>query len=303
MILLRIDTMGNTATSLAVVARARPWLDRAIEQSPELPPPVLRVLAAMIDGDSSMSHLRPALDDAEDLRTRVLAIANSPLYSPASPIEDVSHAAVIIGQRTLMGLTLAYGLRNQFQVGGSVHDHDHNGLLTHSLATATTAWHFANEREMSEQDAGAIYVAGLFHDVGKVLVARFVRVFKQRVAFSETPCLAPGLAGLEHEMLGIDHAEVSALLARRWQLGDRVADLIAQHHQPNGDPLADVLHVADYFTAAISRVGFLEEAELETPPTPRSLESVMRCDDDFVRAGEIALREGAFAAMTVEQLS
>jgi HD-like signal output (HDOD) protein len=64
------------------------------------------------------------------------------------------------------------------------------------------------------------------------------------------------LAVVEHVMLGVDHAELGAMIATQWRLPDAVAQAIRFHHHPaKGEPgglsLAQAVHLADAITHAL----------------------------------------------------
>lgn len=250
----------------------------------------------------SFEQLRPVLDSSDDLRSRVLALSNSAKFSPANPIHDVRHAGVILGQRRVLGLTLAHSLSKTFQNGMSVHGHTQSGLMTHSLATATTAWVIADMLGLSNEEGGTLYVAGIFHDVGKAVLAQYLRLFNCALDFQATPVVAPGLANLEHDRLGMDHAEISTMLGRHWGLSDAVLDLIEHHHEPRGDLLQSILHLSDYLTSSVVGAGFRQDCPTETPIDARSLELVIQNPDQFIAAEQLAFRECALAVSTMELL-
>ena len=267
-----------------------------------MPPPILQVLGSLVIGEMSFEQLRPILDYSEDLRTRILALANSAAYSPANPIKDVRHAGVIVGQRRALGLSLAHSLGNTFQNGVSVHGHTQSGLMTHSLATATTSWVIADMLGLSNEEGGTLYVAGIFHDVGKAVLAQYLRLFSCELDFSATPLEAPGLATLEQERLGMDHTEVSVMIGRHWGLSDAVLHLIENHHRPSGDLLSSILHIADYLTSGIVGAGFEQDSPVEAPIDTRSLELVIQNPEQFIAAEQFAFRECALATSTMELL-
>jgi hypothetical protein len=77
-----------------------------------------------------------------------------------------------------------------------------------------------------------------------------------------------GLYVLEREMLGADHAEIGALLARRWGLSESMAESIQRHHGPaEGDPnsIVDCVFVAGQATKTFE-YGFSGEFTVEPVP-------------------------------------
>ena len=93
------------------------------------------------------------------------------------------------------------------------------------------------------------FTAALTHDVGKVVLGTFVEVNAESIrelAYQEKMSFERA----ERKVLGIDHAEVGALLLEHWDLPEDLVDVVRWHHQPEDyrgkDPrAANVVHVAN----------------------------------------------------------
>jgi len=97
---------------------------------------------------------------------------------------------------------------------------------------------------------------------GQLLMAR---VLPQAIASVEASCVAPGMRmALEQRLVGITHAEVTAELARRWQLPQRLVDGFAHAPDPlDARPfslLAAVLSTASVMADAGARAVAVGEA-------------------------------------------
>ena len=128
----------------------------------------------------------------------------------------------------------------------------------HAVATALSAQMMARSRG---HDAEAAYVGGLLHDVGRlVLAAHFPAPFSATLAHVTSHGEAP--LDVERELLGLDHAEVGAMVAAHWRLPTRLVEAIAHHHELDGGDdrgLLDLLHVADNVTYALGVSGSADE--------------------------------------------
>ncbi|TRZ70501.1 MAG: HDOD domain-containing protein, partial [Rhodocyclaceae bacterium] len=89
------------------------------------------------------------------------------------------------------------------------------------------------------------YIAGLLHDFGKVVFAQCMpEEFNRALKLSASDSVP--LHKAEQTIIGTDHTFVGAMLAKRWQFPDSLADCIAGHHGPKyATPLAECLLVAD----------------------------------------------------------
>jgi HD-like signal output (HDOD) protein len=99
----------------------------------------------------------------------------------------------------------------------------------HSVAAATLLELLSEELSFeSGQDA---FLAGLLHDVGKLLIAvSLPRQYDDILAL--TAVNGGKLIEAERDVIGIDHAELSALAISRWELSEGIQSAAADHHQP-----------------------------------------------------------------------
>jgi putative nucleotidyltransferase with HDIG domain len=110
----------------------------------------------------------------------------------------------------------------------------------HAVAVRDAAERVADLARL--QDREHLSLAALLHDVGRLVVAELYRGFDA----SEDALTTPE-DRLRHERreLGIDHALVGAVLARRWALAPAIAAAIERHHAPDATGLAAVVKLAD----------------------------------------------------------
>lgn len=111
----------------------------------------------------------------------------------------------------------------------------------HALATQRAADRIGRIVGWAERDELA--VAALLHDVGRLVISRLHPGYKVYFdAISRTP---EQRLREEREQLGIDHALVGGVLARRWNLPSRIAVAIERHHAEDAEGLAAMVATAD----------------------------------------------------------
>jgi putative nucleotidyltransferase with HDIG domain len=111
----------------------------------------------------------------------------------------------------------------------------------HALATQRAAVQIGRTVGWVERDELA--VAALLHDVGRLVISRLHPGYKVYFdAISRTP---EQRLRDEREQLGIDHALVGGVLARRWNLPQRIAVAIERHHAEDADGLGALIATAD----------------------------------------------------------
>lgn len=111
----------------------------------------------------------------------------------------------------------------------------------HALATQRAADRIGRVVGWVERDELA--VAALLHDIGRLVISRLHPGYKVYFdAVSRTP---EQRLREEREQLGIDHALVGGVLARRWNLPQRIAVAIERHHADDAEGLAAMVATAD----------------------------------------------------------
>jgi len=213
---------------------------------PSVPHVALKVIRLIDNPNTRLDDLQKAIMADQALTSRVLKIANSAFYGLRHNVETVSEAVAIIGFNTLKSIVLAAATREVYKKFGIIEQK----LWEHSLGVSIAASVIARRTGRVKTEEAAI--AGLLHDVGKVLMdnsqpERFSllmeRVYSDRVTFSS----------LEREYFGFGHGEAGCILAEKWGFPLLLCDVIRDHHNcelnsgedPYRDDLCRVISLAD----------------------------------------------------------
>jgi HD-like signal output (HDOD) protein len=111
--------------------------------------------------------------------------------------------------------------------------------------------------------------AALLHDVGKLVMARFVES-EHLAAIDAGQATGATRMEAEAEVLGVDHAQLGGMVARAWCLPDSLIAGIERHHATKGQAHPDsaeligyAVHVSDVVAKAVGGVAD-DNAEVET---------------------------------------
>ncbi|MCP4212577.1 MAG: HDOD domain-containing protein [Halieaceae bacterium] len=237
-----------------------------------LPDVYLRLQETIEDPSHSREQLAEIIAYDPALSARVLRVANSSYYSFPREIETVSSAVGLIGEIELRNMVLAT------IVIGAMTALDYSGIdieefWSHSLRCGITARLLA--RLKRGHDPEILFLAGVLHDLGILVIYQREAALAGAVTrqINEQHQLRDQA---EREILGFDHAEVGALLARAWDLSDALSELIRCHHQyqlARGDQeAAMILALANQLTNAkteavemsdISLTNLMEKLEID----------------------------------------
>jgi putative nucleotidyltransferase with HDIG domain len=212
-----------------------------------LPEVVARVVALAEDPGATASQFEAVIGRDPALAARLLRVANSPYYSVTGQIDTIARAVTMVGTRHIRDLTLGLAAIRAF-AGIPVALVSMEDFWVHSLYCAHLS------RALAADDlrlADTVFVGGLLHDIGQLLL--FIQQPEEsRQALwmvSEGPDHLT-MDEAEREVLGVDHTEVGAELARQWLLPDALRECIAWHHQPERASAANaraaaIVHVAN----------------------------------------------------------
>lgn len=217
-------------------------LDKHISHLPSLSSIITRLLGLLQRDDVSMALLTAEIAGDQALVARILRIANSPFYGLSSHIGSLQQAGTLLGLHTMHGIITAAGIIGHFppqQDSGF----DRCSFWLHAIGTGITAQVLARRSGLDSEQS---FTAGLLHDIGKVVLAAyfeqdFVRVLEYR---DQHDCL---IREAEQQVLGFDHTQIGAKVARHWKLPNLLIAAIRYHHEIPGKmtPLAELVHVAD----------------------------------------------------------
>ncbi len=142
----------------------------------------------------------------------------------------------------------------------------------HALATQRSAEEIGRAVGWPERDELAM--AALVHDVGRLVISRLHPGFKTFFdAAGRTP---EQRVREEREQLGIDHALVGGVLARRWNVPQRLAVAIERHHSEDAEGLAALVSLADM-------IAHYSQSEAISPERLRAAAERCNLDVDAVR--------------------
>lgn len=237
-----------------------PKLDLWLKRADKLHAPsavVVDLLRTLDDPNHSRKDIERLL--GSDMRTSasVFRMANSPAYRQREQeIETIGDALALVGEATLTRTVIEAAAAAMQVPELPGYGMAGNGLWEHALRAAIAAEALA--RKAGGVPPSAAYTAGLFLDVGKVLLGPELETALPAILgrISENPGMPFDYA--ERAELGIDHAELGALLAERWSLPKRVVEAIRHHHRPRRAtehrPFVFIAHVADTL-ACMARPG------------------------------------------------
>ncbi len=222
---------------------------------PAMPEIVAEVLRLTEDPNTALSEVSDAIQRDPALTAKILRVSNSPYYGMKQYVGTLKLALVILGVREIrnivMGISVFAALRDEYTAVLLAQD-----LWRHSVMVGALAKKLATHMELGLQ--GEDFIAGLLHDIGKMVLARQLRAVYAQVDTKARTAPSEPLFALEARELGFNHAEAGAALACRWNLPSTLVDALWLHHPNESRPLSDA---KDAKLAALIRIANLAAHE------------------------------------------
>lgn len=210
---------------------------------PPLPVSVMRISALLQDYSVSQQRISDAIGLDPMLATRVLRLANSPMYPFQQTVTRLLSAVSAIGNKTIHELLLMGAFADSFgsEIKNSAVGRE---IWLHAVAVGIASRELT--LALGIRGAEEAFSCGLLHDIGRLLLLRachdeYVGMIER---FDEHD-----MSEFERAVFGFDHAEVGAVAARHWNLSESVSSMIRYHHMPgqmtDATYVAHIVHVAD----------------------------------------------------------
>lgn len=215
---------------------------------PAMSSTMLEVSKLLDDPSTNTSMLSKMIGKDQGLSTKILSIANSPLYGLTRKVSTIDFAILIIGYQDIKNIVVALTMVDSFKNQSDKYL-DQQKFWKHSMLSGTACKRVAED--LGFRIGSEAFVAGLLHDLGiPVMHKFFANEFKAIVdEFSENN--VPILEA-ETAQLGMSHQDIGAFLAAKWHLPEHLANAIQYHHNPSQsaekDVLTSIVHLVDYMT-------------------------------------------------------
>lgn len=246
----------------------RAALESRIEQGslelPLLPAGVAQILELCRSSNSSAAELSSAIHKDPALAGHVLRVANSPAYSPGSPIVSLQQAIGRLGQRAISEIAISVSVKSAiFDVGA--YRVEMAQLWKHAAAAGAWAREIARQRR---RPVDAALLCGLLQNMGVPVLVRALSKIEKELHGDLGKSAVLALAD-EY------HAAVSSRLAKQWSLPEAVSEAILYHHDyasaPSKGDEARLIALSDHLArllldgAAVQPAGGASLRVVESP--------------------------------------
>ncbi len=270
----------------------------SVKDLPVLPRTFMALREKLADPNASVKEVVKLVEQDISISAKILQLVNSALFGLPREISTMNTAVSYLGIDMLHNLVLSAEVFRVFENAAKLPGFSFEEVHEHSQLTAKIAAHIPVPAAVHS----AAMVAGLLHDVGKLVLAtrspkHFARAL-QGAAEEKRPLFA-----VEQDLMGVSHAEVGAYLLGIWGLPCPVVEAVAHHHHPERVPQTTldavaVVHVANYLAHGNPvRPAAEEDSNAYLKPDPEYLENLGLTDqistwNGYAESAAIEMRGG-----------
>ena len=219
-----------------------------VESFPGLPKSGVKIMALLKDeSNTSVSEIEKILRYDPGLTANFLKLANSPFFGVPSRVSSVKQAIILLGTNRLKQIVLATCASDVLGAALPGYNLAAGDLWRHSIAVSNVAVALAKYKRLPEPNN--LFTPGLLHDIGKLVLGRFVE--KHFKVINNLLLDGLPLEVAENMVLETDHAEIGAQILTQWSFPPDVVNAVRLHHNPelvhNKNIENDLLYLANLF--------------------------------------------------------
>jgi len=233
-------------------------ISEAIDKMPSLSPTVSKTIQIANDITASPKQLMDVIKLDPILTGKVLKLINSAFFGLPQKITALDRAIILVGVNTIKNLALSTAVASAFSSNKQANSKlDMEELWLHVLGCASTSRLIAKEIRIPRNTQEEYFIAGLLHDIGKLLLVQYLPDEYMAVV-DETEISGSSIAA-EQKLFNTDHQEVGKMLGEKWLLYDSLLEPIACHHAPIPDSASTLTHIVHLSNILCinNRIGFV----------------------------------------------
>ena len=265
----------------------------AIQDLPQFPQNIEKLNKLLDSDDSKISDIANQISNDVALTGELLKTVNSAAFSLQTPCSSISDAVKMIGTRGIKNMLYSIGSLNIF----AAQTKKNEDLWKHSYQVAFYSYNLA--KNFCKSDNSVVedsFVCGLLHDMGKVIfetncpeyIENVKKICKDKIT---------SLDLFEKIISGVNHGEIGAKIAEKWNFPESIINVIRFHHSPGNAPeaaktLTTIIYIADLMVhyhnsdiqySQIDNVGLLNEMMKKIPEESMSIQEYVKFEKEYLQ--------------------
>lgn len=215
---------------------------------PPIPKLLKETLELLNDESTPITTVSKVVSKDQGLVTKILAIANSPMYGLQRRVTTIEFAIIVLGFKELKNIVTVLSLVEAF-INKTDKYLNQKDFWLHSYFSGTASKKIGEDFDF--QNSGEAFIAGFLHDMGITVIHRYFH--SNFIAILDlVNNKGFNFMDAEMEILGLSHEQIGHFLMGKWNFPEPMCEAILYHHNPeasvNTKVLSSIVHLSDYMT-------------------------------------------------------
>ena len=221
-------------------------LEKVVSTLPKLPESIGRLNQVIDNPKSTMAIIASEISKDVALSAEILKLANSSAFIQLKRCKNIVDSIKLVGLRGIKNIALSKeAIQSLSNISKATE------LWKHSYKVAFYSFnlaknYFTGQSTLIEDS----YTCGLLHDIGKVILEG---TYSEELKKLQEICTNKGVDGkiVEQLLSGVNHCELGAKIAEKWEFPKNLVNVIRYHHNPESAPedtrnLVYIVYLADF---------------------------------------------------------
>jgi putative nucleotidyltransferase with HDIG domain len=218
----------------------------SVHSLPRFPENIIKVQNLIDDPKSEMTEIASVISRDPAMTADLIKIVNSAAYMQIKRVDNITDAVKILGIKGIKNLLFSYG--TQKILGDDTGEK--KKLWEHAYRTAFYAYNLVQNFRKDHDILDDVYVASILHDMGKIVFSQIHPELSSKLTAFCAEKVIPQML-FENIAGGMNHAEIGALIAEKWNFPENLVAAIRFHHAPTDASIArnlvDAVYLANLF--------------------------------------------------------
>jgi HD-like signal output (HDOD) protein len=204
---------------------------REIDTLPQFPDNIMNLQRLIGDPDAEISEIAREISVDPSMTADLLKLVNSAQFMLPKRVDNIVEAVKLVGFKGVRNLLYSYGTQ---KVLGEKYS-EMRSIWQNSYRCAFYAYILAKSFKRKKEILDDVYVGGILSDLGQIVIASLHPELLERI---NQVCKEKGIPArmLEDFSVGLNHAEVGALIAKKWNFPEQLVMAIRHHNEPAQAP-------------------------------------------------------------------
>jgi len=194
---------------------------------PVIPEIYTKIQRYVCDPEASLNDISKLIEDDVALSANILRFINTPFFGLKTTITHIKQAVTLLGVDLIKNMILMVNVFHKSSV--VIEGFSLNELMKHSVRVATFCKVIAKHEGVADNELDKFFIAGLLHDVGKILFYNN-HTEQYKLVISSIDSSVKSITESEEKIIGVTHAQVGAYLLGLWGFDKEITYVISNHH-------------------------------------------------------------------------